>query len=177
MTTAAIRRATAEVLGTGRFIRRGRLRPGQAEAIEAVLKRDTLAVLASGTGKTLVYHVAAKLLPGPTLVISPTIALQHDQLRALEAGGAGAALLNGQLTVRERRAALADFTAGRIEFLLLAPEQLANDDLVAELRTAGISLVVVDEAHCTSDWVMIFAPTTSPWRQPSGRSAGPACWP
>src|SRR5918998_2783230 len=137
MASAAVRAAAREVVGTDDF------RPGQAEAIEAVLERDTLAVLASGTGKTLIYTVAAKLIDGGTLVVSPTIALQHDQLRALQESGETAALLNATLPVRQRRAALADFAAGRLEFLLLAPEQLANDEVLAELRPAPISLVVV----------------------------------
>lgn len=146
MTSAAVRAAAREVVGAAE------LRPGQAEAIEAVLERDTLAVLASGTGKTLIYTVAAKLIDGGTLVVSPTIALQHDQLRALRRTGERAALLNATLGIGQRRAALADFAAGRLEFLLLAPEQLANDDVLAELRRAPVSLVVVDEAHCVSEW-------------------------
>ncbi|HEX3309710.1 MAG TPA: DEAD/DEAH box helicase, partial [Streptosporangiaceae bacterium] len=124
MTSAAVRKAAEHVLGTAEF------RPGQAEAIDAVLERDTLAVLASGTGKTLIYTIAAKLIDGGTLVVSPTIALQHDQLRALEAAGERAALLNTTVRAAERKRALAEFAAGRLEFLLLAPEQLANDEVL-----------------------------------------------
>jgi ATP-dependent DNA helicase RecQ len=90
--------AVQEVLGEVEF------RPGQHEAIEAVLERDTLAVLATGTGKSLIYRVAGRLLPGATVIVSPTVALQNDQLLALSAAGPPAAQLNSLMTAAQQRA-------------------------------------------------------------------------
>jgi len=96
-----------------------RLRPGQEEAATAVLEgRDTLAVMPTGAGKSAIYQIAGSLMPGATIVVSPLIALQRDQVEAIaEEDVGGAALVNSTLCAAEREEALDEFEAGATEFL------------------------------------------------------------
>ncbi|SFC97626.1 RecQ family ATP-dependent DNA helicase [Massilia yuzhufengensis] len=129
------------------------LRDGQQRVIDSVLDgKDTLAIMPTGGGKSLCYQIPAKMLVGITIVVSPLISLMKDQLEKLDELGIRSVQVNSSLNAEEEAGALEAIASQSCEIVFCTPERLVSPEFIALLKTVTLDIVVIDEAHCISQW-------------------------
>src|ERR1700760_3904312 len=134
-------------------------RPGQEEAIDALLGGGhVLAVMPTGSGKSLCYQVPALVMGGLTVVVSPLVALMQDQVAALRLAGVAAEAINSSRSRDDNVAAWRRVAAGEIRLLYMAPERLMTERMLDALAKLDVKLIAIDEAHCVSQWGPAFRP-------------------